>query len=159
MTGAQMWAAYTAGHPEAAGADYDAWAFGDDPDGLAALVLAGVKTATASAYPVYEREDEPLPEAGEYSVILNSREEAVCVIRTDRVFTVPFREVDGEQARREGEGDRSLAYWRAVHERFFREEMAASGLVFTEDMPVVCEQFHMVWPEKGAWDRKCRLNG
>ena len=52
-----------------------------------------------------------------------------------------------EQARREGEGDRSLLYWQQVHERFFREEMAASGLIFTEDMPVVCEEFHMVWPE------------
>ena len=93
------------------------------------------------------KENEPLPEAGEYSVILNGRKEAVCVIRTDRVTVIPYREVDAEQARREGEGDRSLLYWQQVHERFFREEMAASGLIFTEDMPVVCEEFHMVWPE------------
>ena len=25
--------------------------------------------------------------------------------------------------------------------------MAAAGLAFTEDMPVVCEEFHVVWPE------------
>ena len=65
MNAEQMWAAYAAGHPEAAGADYDAWAFGGDPDGLARLVLSGVKTATASAYPLYALEGEPLPEAGE----------------------------------------------------------------------------------------------
>ena len=150
MSAERMWESYAAAHPEAAGADWDAWAFGDSPDELAALVLAGVKTATASAYPLYALEGEPLPEAGEYSVILDGRGEAACVVRTDRVEVVPFRDVDGEQARREGEGDRSLAYWRAVRERFFREELAASGLVFTEDMPVVLEQFHMIWPEKGV---------
>lgn len=144
-----MWAAFTAGHPEEADADYDAWAFGDDADGLAALVLLGVKTATASAYPLYALEGEPLPEAGEYSVILDSREEAVCVIRTDRVTLVPYREVGADHARREGEGDLSLAYWRNVHEAFFKEELAASGLIFTENMPVVCEAFHTVWPEQG----------
>lgn len=147
MTGEQMWAEFIARVPAAAGAAWDAWAFGDDPDGLARLVLTGVKTATASAHPLYVKENEPLPEAGEYSVILNGRKEAVCVIRTDRVTVIPYREVDAEQARREGEGDRSLLYWQQVHERFFREEMAASGLIFTEDMPVVCEEFHMVWPE------------
>lgn len=142
-----MWAEFIARVPAAAGAAWDAWAFGDDPDGLARLVLTGVKTATASAHPLYAKENEPLPEAGEYSVILNGRKEAVCVIRTDRVTVIPYREVDAEQARREGEGDRSLLYWQQVHERFFREEMAASGLIFTEDMPVVCEEFHVVWPE------------
>ena len=147
MNAEQMWAAYAAGHPEAAGADYDAWAFGGDPDGLARLVLSGVKTATASAYPLYALEGEPLPEAGEYSVLLDSREEAVCVIRTERVFTAPFREVGPEQARREGEGDRSLAYWRRVHEAFFTEELAGAGLRFTPELPVVCEEFRRVWPE------------
>ncbi len=129
------------------GVDYDAWAFGGEPGRLAGLVLAGIKTATASAYPLYALEDEPLPEAGEYSVILDSREEAVCIIRTERVFTAPFREVDGEQARREGEGDLSLAYWRRVHEAFFTNELAGAGLTFTPDMPVVCEEFRRVWPE------------
>ena len=147
MNAEQMWAAYAAGHPEAAGADYDAWAFGGDPDGLARLVLSGVKTATASAYPLYALEGEPLPEAGEYSVILDSREEAVCVIRTERVFTAPFQAVGPEQARREGEGDLSLAYWRRVHEAFFTEAPAQAGLRFTQDLPVVCEEFVKVYPE------------
>lgn len=141
-----MWNTW-AGQYGLARGEYDAWAFGGDPDGLAALVLAGVKTAAASAYPLYEPEGEPLPEAGAYSVILDGRDEAVCVILTDRVTVVPYRDVGAEHARREGEGDRSLAYWRRVHEAFFREEMAAAGLVFTEDMPVVCEEFHVVWPE------------
>ena len=145
MTHQELWAAYQAVNPEA-GEDYEAWAYGDDPDALAELTRTGVKTATASAGPLYELEGEPLPEAGEYSVILDSRDEAVCVIRTTRVYTVPFNQVSAEQAYREGEGDRSPVYWRRVHEDFFRAELAEAGLVFTPDMPVVCEEFEMVYP-------------
>ena len=113
---------------------------------LAELTRKGIKTATASAGPLYELEGEPLPQAGEYSVILDSRDDAVCVIRTTRVYTTPFCEVTAEHARKEGEGNRSLAYWRQVHEDFFRTELAGAGLEFTPDMPVVCEEFEVVYP-------------
>lgn len=126
--------------------EYQAWAFGDDPDTLAELVLQGIKTATASAYPFYELEGEPLPQAGEYSVILNARKEAVCVIRTEKVMICPFSQVGEEQAWKEGEGDRSLEYWRSVHRKFFTEELQAVGLAFNEEMPVVCEEFVRVFP-------------
>lgn len=144
MTHQQLWAAYRAANPDA-GDEYEAWAYGADPDGLAELTRAGIKTATASAGPLYALEGEPLPRAGEYNVILNSRDEAVCVTRTTRVYTVPFDQVSAGQAWREGEGDRSLEYWRRVHEDFFRAELAEAGLVFTPDMPVVCEEFEVVY--------------
>lgn len=89
MTHQEMWAAYRAASPDG-GEEYEAWAYGADPDGLAELTRAGIKTATASAGVWYGRGEEPLPRAGEYSVILDSREEAVCVIRTTNVYTVPF---------------------------------------------------------------------
>lgn len=145
MTHQELWAAYKAVNPEA-GDGYEAWAYGADPDTLAELTRTGVKTATASAGPLYELEGEPLPAPGEYSVVLNSLEEAVCVIRTTRVYTVPFDQVGVEQAWREGEGDRSLAYWRKVHEEFFRAELVQAGLEFSPGMPVVCEEFEVVWP-------------
>lgn len=145
MTHQELWTAYKAVNPDA-GDEYGAWAYGDDPDTLAELTRKGIKTATASAGPLYELEGEPLPQAGEYSVILDSRDEAVCVIRTTRVYTTPFCEVTAEHARKEGEGDRSLAYWRQAHEDFFRTELAGAGLEFTPDMPVVCEEFEVAYP-------------
>ena len=145
MTHQELWAAYRSVNP-AAGEEYEAWAYGDQPDLLAELTRTGVKTATASAAIWYEIEDEPMPRAGEYSVILNSRDEAVCVTCTTRVYTVPFCEVSAEHARKEGEGDRSLAYWRQVHEDFFRAELSEAGLTFAPDMPVVCEEFEAVYP-------------
>ena len=78
-------------------------------------------------------------------MILDSSSRAVCVIRTDRVYMVPFREVSAEHARREGEGDLSLAHWREVHERFFLQEMKKAGLLFDEEMLVVCEEFSCVY--------------
>lgn len=143
MTAEQMWEAFTAANQIEA--DYEAWAFGDAPDELASLVLEGTKTATASAYPFYELEGEELPEEGQYSIILNSREEAVCIIRTEKVFIVPFSDVDKRQAWKEGEGDRSLAYWRKIHERFFSEELKGIGLAFDPGMKVVCEEFEVVF--------------
>lgn len=61
----------------------------------------GVKTATASAYAWYEADGEPLPQAGDYSVILSSKEEAVCVIQNTKVYIAPFSEVSEEHAYRE----------------------------------------------------------
>ena len=144
MTAQELWAQYSA--QENIQADYEAWSFGDSPDELAELVLRGTKTATASAYPFYELEGTPLPQPGAYSVILNSREEAVCIIKTTKVVVLPFRDVDQLHAWKEGEGDRSLAYWRTVHERFFRQELAQVGISFDEDMKVVCEEFVRLFP-------------
>lgn len=145
MTAAALWAEFQQIAP--IDVEYEAWNFGVGADGLAALVMSGVKTATASAYPLYEVDAEPIPVVGEYSVILDSKEEAVCIIRTSKVTVLPFSEVGADHAFREGEGDKSLAYWRAVHEAFFTDEMVAAGLVFTEAMPVVCEEFEVVYPK------------
>ena len=145
MTHQELWAVYRAVDP-AAGEDYEPWAFGGDPDGLAELTRTGRKTATSSAGPLYELEGEPLPAPGEYSVILDSRDGAVCVIRTTRVYAVSFREVSAGHAYREGEGDRSLEHWRRVHEEFFRAELEEAGMEFSPSMPVVCEEFEVVYP-------------
>jgi len=140
LTAEEMWRAC------GAQGEYEAWSFGGDPDGLAALVRAGRKTATASAFPLYEAEGEPLPQAGEYNVILDSQDNAVCVTRTKKVCVTPFCEVNERHAMLEGEGDLSLEYWRQVHRAFFTGEMEAAGLHFDESMPVVCEEFEVIYP-------------
>ena len=140
MTAEEMW------KQSGLAGEYDAWSFGDDAEGLAALVRAGVKTATSSAYDLYEAEGEDLPQAGDTSVILDSRDEAVCIIRTTRGFVAPFDAVPPEHAFREGEGDRSLEYWRKVHEAFFREELDSAGLEFSGNSRVVCEEFEVIYP-------------
>ncbi|WP_310963574.1 ASCH domain-containing protein [Nocardioides terrisoli] len=120
-----------------------AWSFGATAahaDELLALVLDGAKTATASALWDYEAEDEPLPEPGALSIVLDSHGVPRALLETTAVEVRPFDEVDAEHARLEGEGDRSLTQWREAHERFFTDH-GASGHDFTADMPVVLERF------------------
>lgn len=121
-----------------------AWQFGSDPDSLARLVTAGIKTATCSAYIFYELENEPLPEAGDYSIILDSGDKPVAIIKTTEVTLTPMNEVTEEFAAAEGEGDRTLQYWRKAHEEFFREELKTIGREFSEDMLLVCERFEVI---------------
>lgn len=144
MTAEELWAQFTAAH-HIEQDSYEAWAFGGDPDGLARLVLAGEKTATSSAYDLYPLEGEPLPQAGKYDVLLNSREEAVCILQTTRVYVTAFDAVTPDHARREGEGDKSLAYWRQVHEAFFSDCLREAGLAFTPETRVVCEEFEVAF--------------
>lgn len=144
MNAQQLWAAYR----EKSGVahdNYTAWAFGGDPDGLAELVLAGKKRATCSLGRVYELTGEPIPALGEYSVILNSRQEAVCIIRTTCLRLIPFCQVDAALAAREGEGDLSLAYWQRVHRDFFEKELAPYGERFDEGMELIFEEFELVY--------------
>ncbi|MFC7489815.1 MULTISPECIES: ASCH domain-containing protein [unclassified Knoellia] len=125
------------------------WSFGataEQADELLGLVLDGVKTATASAAWDYEAEDEPLPEPGTLGIVLDGSGRPRALIETSQVAVVPFDEVDEEHARREGEGDLSLAHWRTVHERFFTDH-ATHGQAFAKDMPVVCERFRVLYAD------------
>ena len=124
---------------------YEAWSFGEAPDKLAELVLQGVKTATCSAYDLYQINNETIPQEGDYSIILNSKEEAVCIIRTVKVYVTEFDKVSKEHAFKEGEGDRSLEYWRTVHESFLTNELASVHRFFDEHTKVVCEEFEVVY--------------
>jgi ASCH domain len=45
---------------------------------------------------------------------------SVLVIETVSVVILPFNEVSEQFAFEEGEGNRSLAYWRMAHENYFR---------------------------------------
>lgn len=144
MNSEEMWQAF----PDKKADDtYLAWQYGCAQDKLAQLTLQGTKTATASSYPVYKAENEPVPAVGDYSIILDSQNQAVCIIQTTQIDIVPFYQVDEEQAYLEGEGDRTLTYWREVHRTFFESEMQSIHQKFTEDMLVVCERFKIVYPK------------
>ena len=106
----------------------------------------GPKRATTGRLDSFDADDEPMPEVGGYSVILDGAGEPVCIIRTTHVETKPFGQVDEEFAWVEGEGDRSLADWREAHVRFFAE----AGTPIGEEDPVVLERFDLVWPAAGV---------
>lgn len=118
-----------------------AWQIGDSPalaDELATLVASGIKTASCGSFACWQAED-PAPKLGSYNIILNGRDEPVCVIRIILLRLTRFCDVTEAFARKEGEGDLSLEYWRKEHQRFF----SAAG-IFSEEMELVAEEFEVV---------------
>jgi uncharacterized protein YhfF len=122
------------------------FSFGDPnklADELAALVRQGIKTATCSAVKGYEKDQIPLPKKGDLSIVLDGNGDPVVVIETVSVVLLPFNEVSEQFAFEEGEGDRSLAYWRRAHENYFRRNHFENR-AFDETMPLVCERFKVI---------------
>lgn len=123
--------------------NYSIWVFGDNPDLLLSLVKSGKKTATASLYKLYN--SNKLPCEGEYNIILNSKGKAECITKTTKVYLTKFCDVTEAHAYKEGEGDKSLSYWKSVHERFFNECLASYNKKITSDDLIVCEEFELVY--------------
>ncbi|MBV8414471.1 MAG: ASCH domain-containing protein [Verrucomicrobia bacterium] len=145
----KFWRAYTDSLPAGSRRQEmpaDVFAFGDSremADRLAKLVQDGVKTATCSALWSYEDDQKPLPQTEDQSVVIDGNGAPVAIIETVAVFVVPFNEVPEQFAYDEGEGDRSLAYWREAHRNYFSRQ-PFKDRVFGERMPLVCERFRVV---------------
>lgn len=126
-----------------------AWSFGDTPalaDRLLALVLDGTKTGTSTALAEFGRAGESLPKRGELAILLDGAGRPRALIRTAEVAQFTFDQVSEEFAAAEGEGDRTLASWRAEHETYWRGLLPTLGEEFAPDMPVVTERFELLYP-------------
>ncbi|MDO9302354.1 MAG: ASCH domain-containing protein [Anaerolineales bacterium] len=130
------------------GKTYVAEGFGDHPklaDELGYLVVSGIKTGTCSALWEWEAEGNPIPQPGLISIVLDGLGQPICIIETTEVLVSRFNAVDEEFARAEGEGDLSLEYWRKAHTTFFSRVLSKIGREFSEDMPLVCERFKLIY--------------
>jgi uncharacterized protein YhfF len=119
-------------------ADLESFAFGDSPalaDELLALVLAGKKTATTWA----ASEGGKGVKAGKRWIVNDGLGRPRAVIETIEVTRRRFEEVDESFAFDEGEGDRSLAFWRRAHTAYFTRLGQ-----FAPGMEVFCERFRLV---------------
>lgn len=129
--------------------DYQVWHFGDSARlarDLADLVLRGPKRATAGLLWDAELDAGMMPVQGGYSLVTDHAGAPLLIIRTTQVEIRPYDKVDADFAAAEGEGDRSLAYWRDAHWRYFSRRCAALGRTPSTDMPVILERFALVYP-------------
>ena len=119
-------------------ADLESFAFGDSPalaDELLTLVLVGAKTATCWA----ASEGDKGVEVGKRWIVNDGQGRARAVLETVEITRRRFEDVDEGFAYDEGEGDRSLGWWRGAHTDYFtRRGEFASG------MEVYCERFRLV---------------
>jgi uncharacterized protein YhfF len=128
MTGAEIPSCYR---------ELPRFSFGDNPalaDELLALVLSGRKTATCTT-----ADDPNLSRPGERWIVLDGHGAPRCVIETVEITMRRYNEVEAAFAHDEGEGDRSLQYWRDAHRRYFERQGK-----FQQDMMLVCERFRLL---------------
>lgn len=111
---------------------------------LLKLVIIGQKQATSSSLLAYKNEEDKIPKAGDLSIVTDWEGNPKCVIETIKVNVIPFKDITYDICKLEGE-DRDLESWRKGHIAFFSSEGKDLGYTFTEDMPVVFEEFKMIF--------------
>ncbi|MEU7851389.1 ASCH domain-containing protein [Micromonospora parva] len=118
-------------------------------DKLVGAILSGAKTSTTGLLIGYQRANEPLPEVGQLSAVVDSAGRRVAAIELTDVRVIRLADVDLAHALAEGEGDESVAQWRAGHETFWhsaelRAELGDPDFTVDDDTPVVTERFRLV---------------
>jgi uncharacterized protein YhfF len=107
--------------------------------------LQSIGESTAGSVWAAEFDGDPRIRENDLSVFTNWDQTKACVVRTTKITVKKFSEVDAADAKREGEGDQSLAYWRQAHTEFFMEECARIGATCNTDLPVIFEEFEVVF--------------
>lgn len=92
----------------------------------------------------YESGEEVIPTVGHLQVVLDWSGKPICIIEIDTVEQCQYKAVTAEFAYAEGEGDRTLEWWRNAHWNFFAKECKELNIEPSEDMSLVLEQFHVV---------------
>ena len=121
--------------------------FGHGPDmmrDLGELVRAGLKQASTGLAAEWEADGDPLPRVGDAEIVVDADGEPLAVVEVTEVRTVAFGEVDEAFARAEGEGDRSLSWWRDAHRRYFAPICERLGQPLDDATPLICRRFRLL---------------
>jgi uncharacterized protein YhfF len=118
-------------------------------DQLVGAVLAGVKVSTTGLLAEYAAEQEELPAVGERSALIDSDGREIAVVEVTEVRVLRLGDVGLQHVLDEGEGDTSVAQWRAGHERFWhgeemREALDDPEFTVDDDTLIVAERFRVV---------------
>lgn len=116
-----------------------------DANECAELVVKGIKQATATSLWWYEKNNETLPKIGDQYIVTDWDGNARAIIEITKVSPTPYKEINAEFAKIEGEGDKSLEYWRKVHKAYYTREMEPYGEEFNVDMIIICEHFKTIY--------------
>ncbi|SJL83771.1 ASCH domain-containing protein [Vibrio palustris] len=110
------------------------------------LIARGEKRASCSLEYWYSHADESRPQVGDLHVVTNWNGTPVCIVEIISVSTCLYCDVTAEFAAEEGEGDKSLEWWREAHWAFFSQECEELGIQPSQEMSLVLEHFNVVYP-------------
>jgi len=109
------------------------------------LILRGEKQASCSMDYWYSNQGETMPKVGHLQIVTNWGGEPICIIEITSVSHCRYCDVTEEFATAEGEGDKTLAWWREAHWTFFSLECEELGIHPHRDMMLVLERFKVVF--------------
>ena len=130
-------------------ADYTVETFGNTAamaDECIALVISGKKRAATSLLREYATGDQPVPQVGDFVVIVDGGARPRCIWRTTEVIVKPLIDVDDAYAWDEGEGDRTRDWWLPAHRKYFSAQARREGFKMYDTIETVFERFEIVWP-------------
>lgn len=116
-----------------------------DANECADLVINKIKRATATSLWWFEKNNQPLPKVGDQAIITDWNGNPKAVIESIKIEPTPYNEITPEFAEIEGEGDKSLEYWKKVHKAYYQREMEPYGEKFDENMIIICEHFETIY--------------
>ncbi len=110
------------------------------------LIKRGIKTAGCSMKYWYEQGGEKMPQVRHLTVVTDWDGNPTSIIEIISVAESRYLDVTEEFAHAEGEGDRTLEWWRKAHWDFFSQECREEGITLSSDVLLILERFKVVYP-------------
>ena len=118
-----------------------------DANDCAELVELGIKQATTHSLWWFQAHNETLPAPDDLAIVTDWDGNPRAIIKTTKVEIAKFKDINEQYAFIEGEGDKSLTYWKEVHWAYYSREMADHNHSVSPEMKLVCEYFETIWPK------------
>jgi uncharacterized protein YhfF len=114
-------------------------------DRIARLITSGMKTTTSSLLWSQQKHQWVLEKPGDKSIVLDSKNNPVCIVEIQEVFIRPFDQVDAEFVYNYGEGDRTMDFWHKNMWEYYQEECQELSKNAEKDMPMICQVFKVIY--------------
>ena len=113
---------------------------------LLGLVTSGEKTGLFSRPEELETAGL-VPSPGDYVMFTDYTGKARCLVRMEECRRLKFSEVGPEHTACESPAARDLEVWRGIHRSYWTQILAAEGVEFTADIPVLFQRFRLLYSE------------
>lgn len=106
-------------------------------------VLNGSLCAEISPYDVIRYNDYAIPFVGDYNIIIDDKENAICVIKTNRVDMIPFIDIKEQMAKKLGFD--SIENFRERYKKILASELKEIKENYKDEAVCVIEEFEVVY--------------
>ena len=157
---AAFWQSAMRASPDTVRGDaYRVRAIGNTPEAMSSIlghVLRGDKRGTFSLPWLHAKNPANAPKVGDYVVLVGFDGKPAALVTTTELEHVTYDTITGAHTAIDGPGVRDLTVWKGVHQPHWTKQLAAVGLQFANDMPVIVEHFKLLYPSTDPTAAKAR---